>query len=437
MSRLLVRDNRLVLRPDGRLARDCDPDCCGPHECFHFARMVPCTPTSPDAACTVPPGQGVIYVCANLACMPPINGGWNDRPGGGIFHNGICWRFDAAVTRPEIPPGSEVIETGPVDCITCEDPRCGSFMYAEAEPCDPNYVGPRPLFCPAGLPFRCSTLRPSDYFPGQPNACFRFRDDAPTQPYPPGTPVLYFPPDGPWIDGRTCCQCNCTGGPPIPHAYCPGFSPGGYCCPDPAAWAASPLVINAFYRIDFDSAEQGWPPGLPLWSELYFTSISTAGAPTITIRYRTVVGFDGNNQPIIQEGFNAIDQPLGALNCPLDVLPLSPESNVFPLGPQIYDSCTEARKYDRWNGSWQGRNPTNNPQVFNFLQFSWNVQVFAPQPPGCSNLCGPGTGLATGGGGAGNGAGNGAGRQADPAVAGWMQKNYGGCRGCGDSPNPV
>ena len=48
---LLIRDNKLVYKPDGTLAQDCDPDCCGPVVCGFYGRFIPCGTPSPDEAC--------------------------------------------------------------------------------------------------------------------------------------------------------------------------------------------------------------------------------------------------------------------------------------------------------------------------------------------------------------------------------------------------
>jgi len=437
MPKILERNGKVVVRPDGRIALDCDPDCCGPAGCSFYWRFQPCNIESPDPACTPPPEFGDVYICGDLLCTAKSP----HRPGlplGGstfdflvIWYEGQCWRrVGGSFQLADIPAGSVILDAGEFECLglQCNDiERCGELHYAEAVPCDPSVPRPWPLYCPGGLPFSCSTINPAAHYGGLPsnwNNCFTFRRDAATQPYPPNTPILYFPPNGPWVDGVTCCQCNCTGGPPIPHLYCPGTSPGGYCCPDTALWDPSPFVLDAFYRIDTPEEIAGYPGA---FTELIFSSLSTAGAPTITVRYR--IGQPGGG---VEEGFNQIDAPIPRITCPLNALVLILGVGLFPQAPEIFDSCFESRRYNRWVGSWTGRNNTGTPGVFRTLQFNWNVRVLSPQPPGCSNeSCSgaqPAMAPATGGGGT---------MPVDPAVSAWMRQSYGGCGSCGDSPNPL
>lgn len=436
MPKILERDGKVVVRPDGRIALDCDPDCCGPTECFVFVRFVPCNIESPDPACTPPPEFGEVYICRDALCDPdsPYR---PSEPFGNpgllllvIWYEGQCWRSDGGVDRPNLPPGAVVIEAGSFRCMgrLCGDnPDCGTLNYAEAQPCDPAVPRPWPLYCPGGLPFICSAINPAAHYGGLPahwDTCFTFRRDAPTQEYPPNTPIIYFPPNGPWVDGRTCCQCGCTGGPPIPHLYCPGFSPGGYCCPNQSEWDSAPFIIDAIYRIDTPEEIAGFPGS---FTELIFSSLSTAGAPLITVAYR--IGQPGGT---IEEGFNYIDSPIPRITCPLNAVVLIQGVGLFPSAPEIFDSCFESRRYDRWVGSWTGRNNTGTPGVFRTLRFNWSVRVLAPQPYGCSNEnCSgaqPVIAPAIRGG---------VSAQVDPAVAAWMQQHYGGCKSCGDSPNPL
>ena len=425
--------------------------CCGPVVCRQFARFIPCGTTSPDPACTTPPGKDSLYVCRDTPCVSDgLPWYWSLTPHepnprvAVIRWMGRCWLYVGLLPPGELPPaGADVIDLGQtVECVgrSCNDSPCGDPIgYAEAIPCDPTYNGPRPLYCPAGLPFECSTFNPAQLGLGNYPACFTFKRNAPTQPYPPNTPVVFFPPSGNWQDGRTCCQCRCTGGPPLAHAYCPGTTPGGYCCPDPTAWATSPVIGTGLYRIDFDPVPLGYPAGFTVRSELIYTLEGTAGAPIITIAYRLTTGTD------VQEGFNYDHAPMQPIFCPLTILELSPGAGFFPTAPGIFDSCVESRTFNKWQGSWTGRNPTGDPGSFNVLSFTWLVRVINPEPPGCSNDPCRGTlplaALAQGSdnGGIGiRGTGSRTLRNANDAlVQQWMQQHYGGCAGCGDSPNPV
>lgn len=131
--------------------------------------------------------------------------------------------------------------------------------------------------------------------------------------------------------------------------------------------------------------------------------------------------------------------------CPLTILELTPGGAFFPPAPGIYDSCTESRTFNKWQGTWTGRNPTGDPGSFNFLSFTWLVRVINPEPPGCSNdPCRgnlPIMPVVDSGGGTNNGGirvrGGGSRTPNDALVQQWMQQHYGGCAGCGDSPNHV
>lgn len=417
-----------------------DPACCG-GSCFHFVRMVPCRPTSPDPACTIPPSNGTLYVCSRLPCMPPITGGWDSRPGGGIFHDGICWRFDAPVTRPEIPPGATIVEIGPVDCITCDDPRCGSFLYAQAEPCDPNYSGPIPLFCPAGLPFRCSTLNPSLYFSGQPNSCFRFRRDAPTQQYPPNTPVIYFPPNGPWIDGLTCCDCvsNCFRTGALPHLLRQPGEPGYQTFPGCCCGSVTNAVVLYSGSSYGEVVSQGFNgPFVAIREYFSWDGIGdNAGGLVNYTRRQVFLDPDGN---VTADDTINYSLPGVGPSCPLArphiINPAGAAEPSLPFdafgGGTFFRSCT--RLDVSWSGNF-GMNPSSLPYGG---AHAWNgsaVMIGMVAQPGCSNNCGDGTALATG---SDNGTirvRGGGSRPIDPAVAAWAAQHYGGCRTCGD-PSP-
>lgn len=418
------------------------PECCG--DCTRYGRFLPCDTTSPDPACDPPPGKGVLYVCDRALCTAdsPFFPGelWANFGQAGppvrvrvIRWMGRCWEFQGFVPPADVPPGADVVELGgEVECIggSCNDSPCGEPLgYAEALPCDPNHTGPRPIYCPAGLPFECSTFR----VPGFGSECFTFRRAASTQPYPPQTPIVTFPPGS--QDGITCCQCNCTPGSRLPHGYCPGDSPGG-CCPDPAVWAESPIIADGYWRIDFDAECNGWPAGSAVYQEQWFTVSGTAGAPFLTVEYRVV--YPGGDE----RGFSFQDHPMMPVLCPVAGL-FSPDSGQIPPNnaPTIYESCFETRTINKWEVQWTGRNEACDGR-FHHVQFQWLIRVIHPEPPGCSNspcrgnlpimpvVGSDGGAIHIRGGGS---------RQIDPAIAAMIevQSRLGGCRGCGDGHNPA
>lgn len=424
MSRLLVRDNRLVIRPDGRLARDCDPDCCAPQECDTFARMTPCAVESPDPACTIPPGKGELYVCTTLRCANNGNITWPDRPGQGIYFGGVCWRWDRGdqtFTREQIPEGADVIDAGTVDCITCDDPRCGAFQYAQARPCDPNYSGPPILFCPAGLPWDCNTVRLSLYFPGAPAGCFEFDRSYPTNPYPPNTPVYYFG-DGAGIPLRDCCRCNCGSPDVIPADYCADVYPSGFpggCCPTPTAITNGQAVVFATMLEDYrptgfnhtrhNTWEGSGPPDdFTITQTLIDTFNGVAQPPFVTVYEHCVM----NTCPVARPTLNGT---------PFFVTPAG-----LPL-PPARTRCIHNRTFDRYTAgvSWIETSDGSTRAL------DIDLRIIASNRPECRNGCSgipvPLVGGATAT----------AARPVDPNVAAFMQQHYGGCKGCGQPEVPL
>jgi hypothetical protein len=423
MPKLLQRDGRLIVRSDGRLARDCDPDCCEPQECDTFARMTPCGSESPDPACTIPPGKGELYVCTRLFCSTD-NTEWPHRPEQGIYHGGVCWRWnrsDPTFTRAQIPPGAQVIDSGLVECILCTDPRCGPLYYAEAVPCDPNYSGPRPLFCPAGLVWECNAIRltlPSGYI-----GCFEFRRDAPTNPYPANTPVYYFG-DGAGIPLRDCCRCNCTTPDVIPADYCADVYPSGFpggCCPTPTAITNGQAIVLATMLEDYR------PTGFN------FTRLNTwegTGPPdNFTITQTLIDTLDGVAQP----PFVTIYDNCRMNTCPV-ARPVLPDGNPFFVTPAVIPQppsrtrCLHNRTFDTY---YAGVSWTESDGATRDLDI--NLRLIASDRPECRNGCG-GVPLPAVGGGDRSIATN---PSNTAAMTAWMRQHYGGCSGCGQPEVPI
>lgn len=439
MPNLLVRDGKLVARPDGRLALDCDPDCCAPVECFDFARMVPCGAESPDPACDIPPGKGVLYVCNSLGCS---------HPGVGVYHNGICWTFDAVVTRPEIPPGSMIIETGPVECIQCKfDPRCGMHQYAEAIPCNPALPRPWPLYCPAGLPYDCNTINLSSLFgvpePHWVGQCFTFRRDAATNPYPQGTNVYIVPPGLPI---RTCCTCQsgCVNtNVQVPRICANTGQPFSLqCCCGNVANAS--VLYSGSNEIDGYSVFNG---------QVFRNSHTTETWGGVSIAngfhraVRQLFNPDGSPDGGPMTVFDDVIPPFGA-TCHLRGFPdFTMILCDHPCeGFGSYTPPNEQRTCTTWSisSSFDCSNSPNAPFMVPGARVTSQgsaVLVGMVPMPGCSSTnCDGSAPSVMPGGGTDNGGvriRGGGSRQIDPAVAAMVQRQYGGCRGCGDSPPPV
>jgi len=432
MSKVLERDGRVVLRPDGRLALDCDPDCCGPTTCNSFFRMVPCYPLAPDPACQPPPEKGEIWVCATLTCTGGSEAGpWSGVPGRGIYFDGLCWtRADlASVPRDQLPPGSTVIEDGTVECITCGDPRCGAFYYATAVPCDPAYSGPPVLYCPAGLPFDCSVLNPSIYIPGTPNQCFEFSRSAPTQPYPQGTVPVIFPPGT--YPLQTCCTCNtgCVRTARNFQDQCAGQYQLSCCCGD---LTNAVVVYGGANRFELWTQGFNGPFRQTVIDETWSGTSNAIGLFRRTTQLYLEGGAPDGPPQVYTEPI-----PTFAPSCPLQNFPnwaFYQCVNPCPGGSGSFTPPVLNHTCDRYDFSvaWDcGSEPFMNPGTK--VSSSVFARLIGMVPtPGCrSDNCGGGFALAQGTGGAATGG------ITDPAVAAWMQQNLGGCRGCGDSPNPV
>jgi len=429
----------VVLRPDGRLALDCDPDCCGPTTCNSFFRMVPCYPLAPDPACQPPPEKGEIWVCSTLTCTGGSEAGpWSGVPGRGIYFDGLCWtRADlASVPRDQLPVGATVIEEGTVECITCGDPRCGAFYYATAVPCDPAYSGPPVLYCPAGLPFDCSVLNPSIYIPGTPNQCFEFSRSAPTQPYPNGTVPVVFPPGT--YPLQTCCTCNtgCVRTARNFQDQCAGQYQLSCCCGD---------LTNAVVVYGGSNQFDGWTQGFGGPYRQSITIETWSGTSNATGQHRTVRTLYEEDGSVIGIDIDVTeDLPPFAPSCPLNVFPnyafyqcehpcpQIPGGTFTP--PVLNHTCDRYDFSVAWNcapntGMIPGTRVTSS--VFARL-------IGMVPTPGCrSDSCGGGFAFAQGSDNGGIGIRGTGSRVTDPAVAAWMRQSYGGCSGCGDSPNPV
>jgi len=418
VPKILERDGKVVVRQDGRIALDCDPDCCGPTKCFFFARYIPCAPSGTDPACDPPAGFDVVYICIDSLCTldSPFRPGQPlraERPQDVpvIFFEGKCWRQDGGVTRPELPEGARVIEFGSFLCLnTCNDPICGTIQLAEARRCEPGYVGPPVLYCPSGLPWECNATTIDHMGPGLPTGCWVFRRDAPTQAYPANTPIVYFQP-GAYII-RNCCRCNCNPGANIPPIFCADLYPNGFpngCCPTNEQLAAGTVVVDITLRNDLN------PQGFNL---IETTHWSGSGPPN-AIPIREVYTARGI---IIQDLERDLLWSLAA-RCPVG-LPLAENGSdpfATPSG-QVRERCEHFRSIDRLTAGLTFFNPGSNRVTLDV-----SVRMIAAQPVGCSNDDCEGVPLpATGFG-------------MDPALAGMLeqQMRLGGCRGCGDGYNPA
>jgi hypothetical protein len=427
---ILERDGKVVVKDSGQIAQDCDPDCCGPVVCGFYGRFIPCGTPSPDEACSLPPGKGALYVCDQLLCTatsPATPGQPWPTPAPRpivIRHMGRCWQFvPPFVTPDQIPPGADVLDLGhTVECIgqSCADSPCGEPLgYAEALPCDPNYNGTPVRFCPSGLPFECSVLRPSLYFPGSPNGCFRFMRSAPTQQYPPNTPVLIFNPSYPW-PLQDCCRCNCTTPETIPAEYCADVYPNGFpggCCPTEAAINAGVAIVQATL------VQDQRPTGYNRVTTSTYAGIGPPNDFTITI---TIVAVqDGVPEaPIVQVfehcrmNFCPVQRPVAFDGTPFFVSPAG-----LPLPPDRF-RCIHFRSYDRYTVgiSW-----TNSDAGGDVVLMDIDLRVIAADRPECRNGCGgvplPAMAPPT--------------APRDPAVSAWMQKHLGGCSGCGHPEVPL
>lgn len=444
MAKLLVRDGKLVLRPDGRLALDCDPDCCGPTECQWFGRFEPCGVVTPDPACAFPPGKGELFVCHQTPCT---NGSpWRflqdvQRPTPVIpvlRWMGRCWNWIEDVQRPAIPEGADVVEDGTIECVgqTCAECPDADVEYAVAEPCNPAYNGPPVYYCPAGLPFDCNVLNPSIAVPGQgwPNECFEFNRSAATVPVPANTPAIYIPPGT--YPQRTCCTCNpaCVRTARNFQDQCAGDYQLSCCCGD---------LTNAVVVYGGQNVFDGWTSGfggpyrnsvtVETWSG---TSNATGQHRTVRTIYNEQGGIEGVDIDVTE------DIPPFAPSCPLQVFPnwafyqcehpCQGSGSFSP--PQLTHTCD---RYD-FSVAW---NCAPNTQMFpgtaaTSTAFARLIGMVAQ--PGCeSTNCGGGFAFSQGSDNGGIVVRGGGSRVTDPAVAAWMQQNLGGCRGCGESENPL
>jgi ribosomal protein L24E len=439
-SKILERDGKVVVRDDGTIARDCDPDCCGPTECDTFARMTPCGSESPDPACTIPPGKGELYVCTTLRCANNGNITWPDRPEQGIYYNGVCWRWtrgDPTYTRAEIPEGADFIDSGTVDCNTCDDPRCGAFQYAEAIPCNPNLPRPWPLFCPAGLPVECAVIGGFTQQPHWLGQCFRFDRGFGTQPYPPGTPVLIIPPPPVGVPYATDC-CTCQNNCPKTSRSFPRRCPPQ---PDFELTCCCGNLANAFVvysgenLIDFYSVDIGGN----VFRAGRITETWSGVSNATGVWTRSTQNYNANGTPNGPPDVQTNPLPPFGATCPLSSFPdfsfVQCESPC--VGGGSFTPPTETRSCDFWSisGAYDCSNTPNAPFISPGARVTSqaSARLLGMVPlPGCSQEpCGGGFALATGGPTAT------AARPVDPNVAAFMQQHYGGCRGCGQPEVPI
>jgi hypothetical protein len=437
---------RILVSADGHTPQWLTEECCGdPPPCNSFSRLVPCEAESPDPACNAPPGKGELYVCNSLPCSNGT-GVWSDRPNIGIYHEGRCWirSGDNDIPLDQIPPGSDVIAEGTVDCTNgCAEARCGELHYAQAVPCDPNYNGPRPLYCPAGLPWQCNTVNPSLWFGGAPNMCFTFRRDAPTNPYPANTPVLYFPPDHP-APLQTCCDCTfgCFRIPELVSLFVENYFPPesaprfpGCCCGDTTN--ATVFTTGSGFGENYARQFAGGPLVRTRRVDWSWAATATQGNNTVQISRRTR---EWNTDGVLLSD-NTEDLPVFVpINCPLAFWygeGVTPGAS-FAVPPVYFtESHTRTCTHVTASVSYE-----NQPELWEFsspyARGAWTSEarlLGMIAEPGCSNTncddAGPQPVVGLGG------AGGGRTMPTDPNVAAWVQRAYGGCRGCGESPNPL